>query len=343
MKNKKNKKKIYKTTILFIFLDLLAIAGFTLMYGPWGEFRNAFVSTAMNTMTHQYLAKIFYSDSTIEKIKNSNYFVEIDEEVKLDNITINTKEKNKYKDSYEEELFTRTPGNDLYKVINLKVGLTKGYLVAIYDPSKVKLISTKKFNIGGSGERIITMCKRYNGKVCINAGGFVDNGYGSDIPIGTVIKDGEVIWGSSTADTARDNIIGMTKEGKLTLLPYATANEAINAGVNDGLVFGPFLIVNGKPLQIVGDPFGKAPRVAIAQTKDGILMFLVIDGENYINGATLQDVINILTKYGAYNAANLDGGTSSSLVIDDKLYNNPPASAKSQGGRYVVTGWGLIP
>lgn len=342
MKNKK-KKRVYKTTILFIILDLLAIAGFTLMYGPFDKFRNSFVSTAMNTMSHQYLAKIFYSDSTIEKIKNSNYYVEIDEEINLDDVTINTKEKNKYKDSYEEELFTRTPGNDLYKIIDLKVGMSKGYLVAIYDPSKVRLISTKKFNIGSSGERVLTMCERYKGKVCINAGGFVDHGYGSDIPIGTVIKDGEVIWGSDTRDTTRDNIIGMTKEGKLTLLANATANEAIKAGVNDGLVFGPFLIVNGTPLQIVGDPFGKAPRVAIGQTKDGILLFLVIDGENYINGATLQDVLNILIKYGAYNAANLDGGQSSTLIVENKLYNNPPSAAKAQGGRYVVTGFGLIP
>lgn len=339
----KKKKKVYKTTILFIILDILVILCFTIMYGPWNKFRNFFVMTASNTMTHQYLAKIFYSDSTIQKIKNSNYFVELNEEVELGDISINTKEKKKYKDSYEEELFTRTPGNDLYKIINLKVGSADGYLVAIYDPTKVKLISTKKFNIGGSGERISTMCERYNGKVCINAGGFVDYGLGSDIPIGVVIQNGEITWGKETADTQRDNIIGMTKEGKLTLMTSATANEAINSGINEGLVFGPFLIVNGKTLEIVGDPWGKAPRVAIGQTKDGIIMFLVVDGENYINGASLQDVIDVLVRYGAYNAANLDGGTSSSLVIENKLYNNPPAAAKRQGGRYVVTGWGLIP
>ena len=63
----------------------------------------------------------------------------------------------------------------------------------------------------------------------------------------------------------------------------------------------------------------------------------------YINGATLQDMIDILMKYGAYNAANLDGGHSTSLTVNGKLYNNPPSMAKNQGGRYVVTGFGLIP
>ena len=341
--NKRRKKKIYKTTIMFIFLDVIAAICFFIMYGPYDKIRNLYVTTAMKTMNHQYLANIFYSKQTVQKIMDSNYFISFTEDANTDDVIINTKEKEKYKDEYEEELFTRNNGNDLYKIIDLKVGTSKVYLVAIYDPEKVILISTKQFNIGGKGERITTMCERYGGTVCINGGGFVDFGYGSDIPIGTVIQNGEITWGLEEADTDRDNIIGMTKEGKLKLMSNATANEALNAGITDGMVFGPFLIVNGKPLEIVGDPWGQAPRVAIAQTKDGILLFLVVDGENYINGASLQNMVDILLKYGAYNAANLDGGQSSTLAVNGELYNNPPAAAKRQGGRYVVTGWGLIP
>ena len=341
--NKRRKKKIYKTTIMFIFLDVIAAICFFIMYGPYDKIRNLYVTTAMKTMNHQYLANIFYSKQTVQKIMDSNYFISFTEDANTDDVIINTKEKEKYKDEYEEELFTRNNGNDLYKIIDLKVGTSKGYLVAIYEPEKVRLISTKQFNIGGKGERITTMCERYGGTVCINGGGFVDFGYGSDIPIGTVIQNGEITWGLEEADTDRDNIIGMTKEGKLKLMSNATANEALNAGITDGMVFGPFLIVNGKPLEIVGDAWGRAPRVAIAQTKDGILLFLVVDGENYINGASLQNMVDILLKYGAYNAANLDGGQSSTLAVNGELYNNPPAAAKRQGGRYVVTGWGLIP
>lgn len=343
MTRKRQKRKIYKKTIIFIILDIFVAICFFVMYGPWNKVRNMYVNTAMKTMHHQYFANIFYSDKTIEKIMNSNYFVSIEEDANTDDIVINTKEKTKYKDKYEEELFTRDPGNDLYKVINLKIGTSNGYLVAIYEPKKVKLISTKQFNVGGYGERIITMCQRYNGKVCINGGGFYDNGMGSDIPTGYVIQNGKITWASEVADSARDNIIGITKNGKLKLMTNATGNEALEAGIYEGMVFGPFLIVNGKPLEIVGDPWGQAPRVAIGQTKDGIMLFLVVDGENYINGASLQDMVDVLERYGAYNAANLDGGQSSSLVIENKLYNNPPAAAKKQGGRYVVTGWGLIP
>lgn len=341
-KHKKKKKKISKLTILFTILDILAIGGFVMMYGPWPKVRNFYVNTAMKTKDHQYLAKVFYNDETISEIMNSNYFIEIKEKVKLDDVVIDTSPKSSYKDKYEEEIFTRDGNNNDYKIINIKVGISKGYLIAIYDPTKVSLIRAKNFNIGRYGEQVTAMCNRYNASVCINGGGFVDFGTGSDIPLGYVIDDGEIVWPANKWDTNRGNLIGFNDEGKLLLLADATGNEALEAGMKDGLEFGPFLIVNGKPLEIVGDPWGKSPRVAIAQRKDGIVLFLVIDGENYIDGASLQDTIDVLTKYGAYNAANLDGGHSSSLAVNGVLYNNPPAIAKRQGGRYVVTGFGLL-
>ena len=340
-RNKSKKSKINKLTILFIILDLFAIGGFVMMYGPWDAVRNFYVNTAMKTKDHQYFAKIFYSDERINEIVNSNYFIEITEKVKLDDVVIDTAPKASYKDEAEEEIFTRGE-NDAYKIINIKVGISKGYLVAIYDPTKVSLIRAKNFNIGRYGEQVTAMCNRYNASVCINGGGFVDEGIGSDIPLGYVIDDGEIVWPASNWDTRKGNLIGLNAEGKLLLLADSTGEEALEAGMMDGLEFGPFLIVNGKPLEIVGDPWGKSPRVAIAQRKEGVILFLVIDGENYIDGASLQDVVDVLMKYGAYNAANLDGGHSTSLAVNGVLYNNPPAIAKKQGGRYVVTGFGLL-
>ena len=339
----KKKKKLKTFTKVCIVLDILAILGFVITYGPWDYFRNLYVNTAMKTKDHKYFANIFYSDERINEIMNSNYFVEIKEEVVLDDIVIDTSEKDKYDNEYDEEILTRDEGNDDYKIINVKVGLSKGYLIAIYDPTKVSLIRAKNFNIGGYGEQVTTMCKRYNASVCINGGGFRDDtGRGSDIPLGYVIDDGEIIWPSSGWDTNTGNLIGFNDEGKLLLLANSTGTNALEQGMIDGLEFGPFLIVNGKPIEIVGDPWGKSPRVAIGQRKDGVVLFLVIDGENYIDGASLQDVVDVLMKYGAYNAANLDGGHSSSLSINGVLYNNPPSIAKKQGGRYVVTGFGLL-
>ena len=335
---KKSKKMTNTLTIVLAICDVLAIACFILFYAT--KFKTIFINTAMNTMDHQYFAKVFYSDKEIQKVINSNYFVELNTDANLDDIVIDTSIKTTFKDKYEEELLTRNEG-DLYKLINLKVGSANGYLVAIYDPTKVQLISKEVLGTD-TGERIITMCERYGGVVCINGGGFIDYGWGSGIPGGYVIEDGVITWTDGDPNTMTGNIIGMTADGKLKLMSNATGMEALNAGIVDALEFGPFLIVNGEKLEIVGDPWGRSPRVAISQRKDGIMMFLVVDGENYINGASLGDVIETLERYGAYNAANLDGGTSSTLIINNRLINNPP-KAKATNGRYVVDGWGLIP
>lgn len=344
-KKSQNKKKLWTIlTILFIIGDIIAITGFVVMYGPWTYFQNLFVTTAMKTRSHQYFAYVFYTESKIQEIMNNNYFITIDEDVNLDDIIIDTSEKETYKDKYEEELLTREPGNDSYKVLDVKVGNAKGYLVAIYEPEKVRLIRTEKFNVGTFGDRVIDMCKRYGGSVCINGGGFANGlSNGSDIPVGYVIDDGEVIWSEGNSNENRGNIIGLTEEGKLKLMNNATGTEAIDAGIKYGLEFGPFLIVNGKSMEIVGMPFGVANKCVIAQRKDGVIMFLVTEGESYIDGASLKDVVEVLEKYGAYNAANLDGGQSTSLVINNQLVNSPNYLAKKQGGRYVVTGFGLIP
>lgn len=327
-----------KSTIVVIILDVLVLVGFFLTYGPISYFRNLLVNTAMKTMTHKYYAYVFYSESMVENILASNYFVEIDEEVNLDDIVISTTPPTTYKNEYEEQILKREAGNEDYKIINIKIGNSKGYIVAVYDPSKIELIAIKNFG-AKYGEQVSSMCKRVGGSVCINAGGFKDpNGTGSGTPKGYVIKDSKIIYQESSKAS---DLIGFTKENKLILL-NSTGTDAIKKGVRDAIEFGPFLIVNGKSMKIVGDPWGYSPRTAIAQRQDGVVLFLVIDGENYTNGASLKNMIDVLEKYGAYNAANLDGGHSTSLVVNGKLYNNPPSMAKKQGGRYVVTAWGLV-
>ena len=59
----------------------------------------------------------------------------------------------------------------------------------------------------------------------------------------------------------------------------------------------------------------------------------------------MGEVIETLQKYKAYNAANLDGGSSAQLAINGNLINNPKNiyGQAIVGGRSVVSGFGLIP
>jgi len=53
----------------------------------------------------------------------------------------------------------------------------------------------------------------------------------------------------------------------------------------------------------------------------------------------MDDLIKILQKYDAYNAANLDGGTSSVLVVGDTIVNDPIDSTGAHKTRPIATGF----
>ena len=174
-------------------------------------------------------------------------------------------------------------------------------------------------------------------------GGFQDFGLGSDIPIGYVIEDGKITWDSE----GKSKLVGFNYDNELVLMT-ASGEEAIAAGVRDALEFGPFLIENGEiivPKEESAGGYGGAARVAIAQRKDGIVLFLVTEGV-HSKGPTIYEVAETLKKYGAYTAGNLDGGASSSLVVNGKMINHPlniyGELINGGRGRSVVTGFGYI-
>ena len=335
--NRKLKKfHIHSFTIGVILMDLCVIAGLVVI--NLDTFKNFWVTSAMTTMTHKYWAYTLYSEKTINKIMSENYIEVNTDSVNLDDIVIgDTSAKTHYASKYEKELYTRDDGNEVYKIIRIDEGRYKGYLTVAYDPSDVELAVSSK--LGRIGESVAVLCRNNGGLVGINAGGFEDlDGWGNgSVPLGAIIKNGELIWnhpgGSGT-------LIGFTKDHKLVMTPE-TPEQAISHGMVDAIEFGPNLIVNGKVSKIHGDGgWGYAPRSVIAQRRDGIVLLLEIEGRlpGYSIGASMNDVIEILLRYGAYNAANLDGGASATMAVNGKLYNRPSAGGE-YGGRTVSNAW----
>lgn len=317
--NNKEKKRDNIFTIILSICDVFAVVMLFLFYGPYNGFRDWLVTTAMSTMNHQYLATTFYGEKTIEKVLSRHTMKE--PSGSTDTSLIMGEEKN-YIDDYDREILDRNK-DDIYKLIEIEEKGFNGYLVAVYDPSKIKVTYSK--NLGSSGEYLVDMAKRENAIVAINGGGFIDeNGLGTGgQAIGAIISDGKIIsnYGSSQYG---GGIVGFTSDNKL-YLGKMSASEAINIGIRDAVEFGPFLIVNGESAFINGNGgYGTHPRSAIAQRQDGIVLFLVIDGRSLKSkGADMNDLVDILLRYHAYNAANLDGGNSSALVIDNKIVNHP--------------------
>ena len=119
------------------------------------------------------------------------------------------------------------------------------------------------------------------------------------------------------------------------MLGGMTAKEAIEKGIKEAMSFGPLLIVNGESVNVTGTGGGLNPRTAIGQTADGTILLLVIDGRQPTSlGATFKDIIEIMHEYGAVNAANLDGGSSTLMVYDGKILNS---SVSLYGPRQLPT------
>ena len=344
-KKKNRKMKLWqKIVVLIICIGLIfgSILGF-LLYGPYPKFRHWLITTAMTTMNHQYLAKWFYSDKTIDEVLKKNYVKESGEDTDTSMVTFVDYSKTRvmYKNKYEKEILTKEKGNDLYKLIKINDGSMRGYLVVIYDPSKVKMETAS--SMGTKGEMLVSMAKRTESVVAMNASGFIDPNYNSNggRPYGVVIKNGKIVSNLERANVG-GGLIGFTNDNKLILGKYS-GQEALKKGVRDAMEFGPYLIVNGKPSFIKGNGgWGTAPRSAIGQRQDGIVLFLVMDGRDYahgIDGVGMVELTEILAKYGAYNASNLDGGTSSGLVINGELINKPVNGSGEKLTRAIPDAW----
>lgn len=316
MEDKKLNKLPKILSSIFLSLEILGSSTFLwLMYGPNPFFRDWLISSAMVTMNHQYLATWFYSEKEIYEALEKNKIVETEEETDLNSIKLNGNfNKDYYENEFEKEIFTLEDTSAPYKIIPISHKNFEGFLAVIYDASRISVSTTKYLN--AVGQYVTEMASQEQALLAINGGSFLDEnkkGTGG-IPYGVLIKNGKILSDSWQSDSG--GVIGFTKENKL-VLGKMNAKEAIEKGIRDAVSFKPFLIVNGKKSFTSGNGgWGTAPRTAIGQRKDGIVLMLVVDGRTLTNpGATIVDIMNILYDYGAYNASNLDGGTSSVMVL----------------------------
>ena len=107
--------------------------------------------------------------------------------------------------------------------------------------------------------------------------------------------------------------------------------ELQSKGLTGAIGAGPALIIDGE-IRITSDEevfFGTSipkthPRTAAGYTKNGALIFMVVDGrQGESRGVSLDELAILMYELGAVEAINLDGGGSSTLVVDNTLVNRP--------------------
>jgi exopolysaccharide biosynthesis protein len=313
----KKKKISFKLIMIFIAFEFIftAVTGpFMLYYGPFNNVKKSMIAAIMQTRTHQYFATAFLSDKKINDILDrdtsnlSSWTSVSSEEQHTDDIEIPKK--------HDDSIIR-------YNIKGKK--FENAYLLEIKDPTRVRVAITKK--LGKEGQRTSQMAKDNQAVAAINGGGFTDKSADGTLwagtgayPTGVVISNGQVLY-NDLAETTKASVMAIDKEG-LLIVGEKSLGDLKQLGVKEALSFGPPLIVNGK-VQKGLDP-GPNPRTAIGQKKDGSILMLVIDGRKGVKlGASLQDVQEILVQYGAWNAINLDGGSSSTMYYEGEVINDP--------------------
>ena len=340
-------KKILKGFFCVILIGITF--GLFLLYGPIEKFREWYITSAMTTMTHQYLATWFYSDYTINEVLSKNTVVEVDgitdtNQIKIDeNIenTENTQTNLENLNEYERAILEKDSNHPEYKLIDIKGKGYSGYLAVVYDASKIHTLVTSR--LGSSGQYVTTMAENNKAVLAINGGGFEDENHNSSggVPLGITISNGKILTKSSYSGPG--GLIGFDENDKLVLGKVSVA-QAQKMNIRDAVTCGPFLILNGKSSEVLGNGgWGTAPRTAIGQRQDGIVLMLVVDGRKVgMPGADMDDLIKVMERYGAYNAAALDGGTSTVMVENYKIINDPVNGSGAHKTRPIATGFGLI-
>lgn len=307
-----------------------AVAGITLLavaaaffgatavvsFGPSAHARGLFVTTVMETSAAKFLAQMYFSDEEIAAIRQQNAVIEVD--LQTDDTALEVVPA----DPQTPEL-----------VIEDVVGATfKGKMMLVKNPKRVFVGTLPQYD-GADGKTLDELVKTHDAVAGINAGGFEDEkGFGNGgTPIGYVIHDGELKFGS---ESTTGTVVGFDGNGKL-IVGGMSAGAALKKGVREAVTFGPVLVANGEGAPVAGTGGGLNPRTAIGQRADGTVLLLVIDGrQSHSLGASYKDCRDVMLQYGAVNAANLDGGSSTLMIHENEHVN---FCASLYGSRFLPT------
>ena len=334
MPSKKKKKKgsgllgrIIRRFFLVLFtVIILAVAALVLVMnlvfnGPSPAARDVLTMSLIEASATKWVPALFIGEDTVAEIRTST--VEgggLEEDVTdttkviIQANNVITGDSNEW-DNYPDGVRIERRSGDTYNA----------HIMIVKNPAQVYMgTSTEKFSTAIPGKRITeVMAENADVIAAINAGAFNDDGtassYVGSTPLGLVMSQGNCVWTSGKqpglegfAGFNEDNILVVSKSN-------LSKGQAEEMKIRDGCCFGPVLIMNGEVnLEAYNDKSGFNPRTAIGQRGDGAVIFVCIDGRQAGSlGGTYADIINIMQEYGAVNACNMDGGSSSVMMYRD--------------------------
>lgn len=298
-----------------LFMSMKMICGST---SP--SAKRTFVTTLLETGQLKFLVSWFVPAAEVQEIVNSNSMVKLDEDVDAGLITFEPFEDNE-QDPEAKDL----------EVIELSGRTYTAKLIKVRDPSRISLATIYPWR--DTGVTLEELAKQSGAIAAINGGIYDSTNNSGGRPYGVIVSNGEIQYnkpneypGLVLVGFDNDNILqiidvdGMTPAQLEALVEEKGIRDAVTFQEESSDANNHFvqLIINGNPRGMNGVGSGLNPRTAIGQCADGSVLLLVTDGrgKNGHLGASAADLIEIMTQYGAVNAANLDGGSSTCMYYD---------------------------
>ncbi|MBR5126134.1 MAG: phosphodiester glycosidase family protein [Oscillospiraceae bacterium] len=319
-------------TIVILAVVALVLAMNVIFNGPSPAARSVLTMSLLEPSATKWIPGLFMDEETLDSIRFSKGPALEEEVTNTDLVSIN---KTGILSGANDEWADHPDG--VY--IERYSGATfNAHIMVVRDPSKVFMgRSAKTYSESTPGKRLNEVMAEADDSIiaAINAGAFNDDGtansYVGAIPAGIVYSEGEFICnkyrGNIPVAETGGGFVGFNDDDILVVAKTMTEDEAEKLNIRDGCEFGPPLIINGEVNQ---EAYNKAsgwnPRTAIGQRDDGAVIFVCIDGRQAGSvGGTYKDVTDIMIEYGAVNACNLDGGSSSVMLYRDMhgLYGEP--------------------
>lgn len=321
----------------FIIVTVLVIgfSGLAFEYmcikGPSEAFSTKWFQTFAETRRFQFINNLFLTEQEVAERTVAQHTDDIEEiamtisEANVVDIVVTEATDEWEVGGYKDD------DNDGIIYFEFKSSGSQCYMIAIKDPKRLFVGMPDAF--GGSGLMLEDMISKYGALGGTNAGGFYDdNGGGTGgFPEGITIVDG-VIYN----DVQSGAVAGFDANGIL-YVDYYNIEECKSLGMINAVSFNPALVIHGQPTY-VWDESGANPRTAIGQREDGTVLMLCVDGRQFFSpGLNYEEVAWLMIDYGAVNAINMDGGSSSCMMYEGELKNNPTNLAG--GTRYLPTAW----
>lgn len=365
---------------LFTFLAGVLLAVYLLMFiickGPSPAARDLFVATMLETGNMKFVVKWYLSEDEILAItsQGDTDAVYSETDISLVNIPASS---DSLSSNMSNETKSETAGYDSLAKVNalddpdgdgiILVPVTgrtfAAQLLVVRDPSKVRLATAYPFSsmeMEKNGYTVGEYAENNGAVASVNAGEFeTPSGINwGGRPIGVVVHNSEVEFAEPAAGDVlvgfnENNILVVADIGNMSYDQFVSFVESNQ--IRDGASFKDLsdgntnhfthLITNGEAVDLNGKGGGANPRTAIGQCSDGTVLILVTDGRGSAGhlGATGQDLINIMQEYGAVNAANLDGGSSSSLYYRGEYQITSSFLPNSDASRRLPTSYIVMP